>query len=99
MKVECQNKYCGKNTWVKWGFPSNCEHCGHPVITPMSRCQVRRNPTSTVSAKVTEFGWPFKGETISYEPGRTGTFLITDTAPAQIRLAREGFLRDLHRWP
>ncbi len=34
---------------------------------------------------------PFKGETISYEPGRTGTFLITDTAPAQIRLAREGF--------
>jgi len=34
---------------------------------------------------------PFKGETISYEPGRTGTFLITNTAPAQIRLAREGF--------
>jgi len=34
---------------------------------------------------------PFRGETVSYEPGRTGTFLITDTAPAQIRLAREGF--------
>lgn len=27
---------------------------------------------------------PFKGETISYEPGRMGTFLITNTAPAQI---------------
>lgn len=34
---------------------------------------------------------PFRGETVGYEPGRTGTFLITDTAPAQIRLAREGF--------
>ncbi len=32
---------------------------------------------------------PFNGDTVSYEPGRTGTFLITNTAPAQIRLARE----------
>ena len=22
VKVKCQNKYCGKNTWVKWGYPS-----------------------------------------------------------------------------
>jgi hypothetical protein len=34
VKVKCQNKYCGKDTWVKWDYPSNCEHCGHPVITP-----------------------------------------------------------------
>ena len=34
VKVKCQNKYCGKETWVKWDYPSNCEHCGHPVITP-----------------------------------------------------------------
>ena len=32
---------------------------------------------------------PFKGETRSYEAGRKGVFLITNTAPAQIRLARE----------
>jgi hypothetical protein len=31
---KCQNKYCGKDTWVKWGYPSNWEYCGHPVITP-----------------------------------------------------------------
>lgn len=30
----------------------------------------------------------FRGETVSYSAGRMGTFLITDTAPAQIRLAR-----------
>jgi hypothetical protein len=34
VKVKCQYKHCGRNTWVKWGYPSNCEHCGHPVITP-----------------------------------------------------------------
>ncbi len=34
VKVKCQNKYCGKDTWVRWSYPSNCEHCGHPVITP-----------------------------------------------------------------
>jgi hypothetical protein len=34
---------------------------------------------------------PFNGDTVSYEPGRTGTFLITNTAPAQIRIARGGF--------
>jgi hypothetical protein len=34
VKVKCQYKYCGKDTWVKWGYPSNCEHCDHPVITP-----------------------------------------------------------------
>jgi hypothetical protein len=32
---------------------------------------------------------PFKGETVRYEPGRTGTFVITDTAPAQISLGRQ----------
>lgn len=31
---------------------------------------------------------PFKGETLSYEAGRTGTFLIINTAPAQIKVAR-----------
>jgi hypothetical protein len=34
VKVKCQNKYCGKDTWVKWSYASNCEHCGHAVITP-----------------------------------------------------------------
>jgi hypothetical protein len=34
VKVKCQNKYCGKETWVKWGYASNCEYCDHPVITP-----------------------------------------------------------------
>jgi hypothetical protein len=34
VKVKCQNKYCGKDTWVKWAYTSNCEHCGHAVITP-----------------------------------------------------------------
>ena len=34
VKVKCQNKYCGRDTWVKWGYPSNCEHCGHAVVTP-----------------------------------------------------------------
>lgn len=34
VKVLCQNRYCGKETWVRWGYPTNCEHCGHPVITP-----------------------------------------------------------------
>jgi hypothetical protein len=32
---------------------------------------------------------PFNGDNISYDTGRTGTFLITDTAPATIRMARE----------
>jgi hypothetical protein len=32
---------------------------------------------------------PFKGETVSYEAGHKGVFLITNTAPAQVRLARE----------
>jgi len=34
VKVKCQNKYCGNDTWVKWSHPSNCEPCGYPVITP-----------------------------------------------------------------
>ena len=34
VKVKCQYKHCGRETWVKWGYPSNCEHCNHPVITP-----------------------------------------------------------------
>ena len=42
---------------------------------------------------------PFNGETVSYEPGCTGTFLITDTAPAQISLAREGFYEILMDGP
>ena len=42
---------------------------------------------------------PFNGETVSYEPGRTGTFLNTDTATAQIRLAREGFYEILMDYP
>jgi hypothetical protein len=32
---------------------------------------------------------PFNGERVRLEPGRTGTFVITDTAPAQIRLGRQ----------
>jgi hypothetical protein len=42
---------------------------------------------------------PYNGETVSYEPGCTGTFLITDTAPAQINLAREGFYEILMDGP
>jgi hypothetical protein len=34
---------------------------------------------------------PFAGEECSFDVGRTGTLLITDTSPAQIRLARDGF--------
>jgi hypothetical protein len=34
VKVRCPNKYCGKETWVKWGYSSNCEHCDHPIVTP-----------------------------------------------------------------
>lgn len=32
---------------------------------------------------------PFEGDDVSYDAGRTGTFLITNTAPANIRMARE----------
>lgn len=38
---------------------------------------------------------PFRGETLSYEAGHRGVFLITNTAPAQIRLAREVPLYEL----
>ncbi len=34
---------------------------------------------------------PFAGEECSFDVGRTGTLLVTDTSPAQIRLARDGF--------
>jgi hypothetical protein len=34
---------------------------------------------------------PFDGERCHFDAGRTGTLLITDTSPAQIRLARTGF--------
>jgi hypothetical protein len=32
---------------------------------------------------------PFKGETVSYDAGHKGVFLISNTAPAHIRLVRE----------
>jgi hypothetical protein len=34
---------------------------------------------------------PFEGEQCTFDVGRTGTLLVTDTSPAQIRLARDGF--------
>lgn len=33
VKVKCPNRHCGRETWVKWGYSSNCEYCKTPIVT------------------------------------------------------------------
>jgi hypothetical protein len=33
VKVEFPNRYCGRETRVKWEYPSNCQHSDHTTVT------------------------------------------------------------------